>query len=145
MFSLHKHIQPSHVDCKFLEEFQFIMVHRKYEFFRVFTYVPPFPILMNCSLLQKPALQFSFFSTELSLGLTLGDFPGGSDGKSICLQCGIPGFSPWVGKITWRRKWQPIPVFLPGKFHGRRSLAGYSPWGCKESDTTERLHLSLGL
>ena len=36
----------------------------------------------------------------------------------------------------WRRKWQPTPVFLPGEFHGRRSLAGYSPWGCKEPDTT---------
>ena len=45
-------------------------------------------------------------------------------------------FSPWVGKIPWRRKWQPTPVFLPGKFHGQRSLAGYSPWGHKESDTT---------
>ena len=41
-----------------------------------------------------------------------------------------PGFSPWVGKIPWRRKWQPTPVLLPGKFHGLRSLVGYSPWGC---------------
>ena len=49
-------------------------------------------------------------------------FPGGSDGKSICLQCGRPGFDSWVGKIPWRRKWQPTPVFLPGKSHGRRSL-----------------------
>ena len=42
-------------------------------------------------------------------------------------------------KITdtcWRRKWQPSPVFLPGKSHGQRNLAGYSPWGHKESDTT---------
>ena len=38
------------------------------------------------------------------------------------------GFDPWVGKIPWRRKWQPIPVFLPGKSHEQRSLAGYSPW-----------------
>ena len=49
-------------------------------------------------------------------------------------------FDPWVGKIPWRRKWQPTPVFLPGKSHGWRSLVGYSPWGHKESDTTERLH-----
>ena len=41
---------------------------------------------------------------------------------------------------SWRRKWQPTPVLLPGNFHGWRSLVGYSPWGCKESDTTERLH-----
>ena len=55
------------------------------------------------------------------------------------LQRGRPGFSPWVGKILWRRKWQPTPVFLPGKSHGQRSLAGCSPWGHKESDRTERL------
>ena len=42
-------------------------------------------------------------------------------------------------KILWRRKWQPTPVFLPGESHGQRSLAGYSPWGRKESDPTEQL------
>ena len=42
----------------------------------------------------------------------------------------------WVGKIPWRPAWQPTPVFLPGEFHGQRSLAGYSPWGRNESDTT---------
>ena len=51
-----------------------------------------------------------------------------------------PRFDPWVGKIPWRRKWQPTPVFLPGESHGERILVGYSPWGCKELDTTERLH-----
>ena len=45
--------------------------------------------------------------------------------------------------LFWRRKWQPTPVFLPGKSHGRRSLVGYSPWGGKESDTTEQLHFHL--
>ena len=62
---------------------------------------------------------------------------------SVCLQCGRPGFDPWVGKIPWRRKWQSTPVQLPGKSHGQRSLVGYSPWGCKESDTTERLYLTF--
>ena len=57
----------------------------------------------------------------------------------IFLQCRRPGFDLWVGKILWRRKWLPIQVFLPGKFHRQRSLAGYSPWGCKELDMTERL------
>ena len=61
---------------------------------------------------------------------------------SVCLQCRRPGFDPWVAKIPWRRKWQPTPVFLPGKSHGWRSLVGYSPWGHKESDTTERLHFT---
>ena len=45
-------------------------------------------------------------------------------------------------EIPWRRKWQPSPVFLPGEFHGQRSLAGYSPWGHKGSDTTEQLNSS---
>ena len=49
--------------------------------------------------------------------------------QSVCLECGRPGFDPWVGKIPWRRKWQPTPVLLPGKSHGQRSLVGYSPWG----------------
>ena len=48
-----------------------------------------------------------------------------------------PRLDPWVGKIPWRRKWRPTPVFLPGRFHGKRSLMGYSPWVCKELDTTE--------
>ena len=48
-------------------------------------------------------------------------------------------FNPWVRKIPWRRTWQPAPVFLPGESHGQKSLAGYSPWGRKELDTTERL------
>ena len=60
--------------------------------------------------------------------------------KSIC-QCRRHGFNPWEWKITWRRKWQPTRVFLPGKFHGQRSLAGFSPKRCKESDTTEQLSM----
>ena len=59
--------------------------------------------------------------------------------KRLCLQCGIPRFNPWVWKIPWGRAWQPASVFLPEKSHGERSLVVYSPWGCKESDTTEPL------
>ena len=50
---------------------------------------------------------------------------------------------PWVRKIPWRREWLPTPIFLPGEFHGQRSLVGYSPWDYKELDTTEQLTLSL--
>ena len=72
--------------------------------------------------------------------------PGGLDGKvSAGRQCERPVFDPWVGKILWRRKWQPAPVLLPGKFHGWRSLVGYSPWGRKESDMTERLNFHFHL
>ena len=60
-------------------------------------------------------------------------------GQGICLQLGRPGLGPWVGKIPRRRKWLSTPVFLPGESHGWRSLVGYSPWGRKESNTTEQL------
>ena len=56
-----------------------------------------------------------------------------------------PRFDLSVGKIPWRRKWHPTPVFLPGESHGGRSLVGYSPWGHKESDMTERFHFTSGL
>ena len=52
-------------------------------------------------------------------------------------------FDPWVGKIPWRREWQPMPAFLPGKSHGQKSLACYSPWSHKESNMSERLTLPL--
>ena len=51
--------------------------------------------------------------------------------------CRRPEFDPWGGKISWRRKQLPPPVFLPGKSHEQRRLADYSPQGCKESDTAE--------
>ena len=60
-----------------------------------------------------------------------------------CLQCKRPGFNPWVRKISWRREWQPPPVFLPGEFQGQRSLASYSPWGGRELDMTEQLTLVI--
>ena len=62
---------------------------------------------------------------------------------SICLQCGRPRFDLWVRKIPWRRQSQPNPVVLPGKSHGRRSVVGYSPWGCKELDTNEPVHFPV--
>ena len=55
---------------------------------------------------------------------------------------GRGGFDPWVRKVPWRREWLPTLVFLPGESHGQRSLVGYSPWGRKESETTEQLTLS---
>ena len=56
-----------------------------------------------------------------------------------CRRCKRCRFDPWVGKMPWRRKWHPTPIFLPGTSHAQRSLVGYSPRGCKESDATERL------
>ena len=61
------------------------------------------------------------------------DFPGATAVKAPLLNCRRLGFDPWVQKIPWRRDWLPTPVFLPGEFHGQRSLVGYSPWGCRVS------------
>ena len=61
----------------------------------------------------------------------------GSDGKASAHNEGRLGFDPWVGKIPWRRKWQPTPVFFPGESQGQRSLVGCRLWGRTESDTTE--------
>ena len=60
-------------------------------------------------------------------------------GREPACQCRRCGFSPWVGNIHWRRKWLTPPVFSPRKSHAQRNLAGYSSWGCKESDVTEQL------
>ena len=62
-----------------------------------------------------------------------------SSEESIC-QCRRHKFDPQVRKISWQRKWQPAPVFLPGKLHGQRSLVGYSQWDCNESDITQQLN-----
>ena len=78
----------------------------------------------------SPALQADSLLSE----------PDGASDKEPSCQCRRykrPGFGPWVGKIPWRRKWQPTPVFLPGEIHGQRGLVGYTPWGHKELGTTE--------
>ena len=68
------------------------------------------------------------------------DFPGGSDGKASAYSVGDLDSIPGSGRSSGVGKWQPTPMLLPGKSHGQRSIVGYSPWGCKESHTTERLH-----
>ena len=88
---------------------------------------------LNCTELY---MFFFFFFTQYQLA-----FQWLSGEKSTC-QCRSHRrcrFNPWVRKIPWKREWQPIPVFLTGKSYGQRNLAGYSPWGCKESDTTKQL------
>ena len=66
-----------------------------------------------------------------------GSFPGSSYSKESACNAGDLDLIPGLGRFPWRREWQPTAVFLPGEFCGPRSLAGYSPWGCKKSDVTE--------
>ena len=90
-----------------------------------------------CSFLPQTLLWWDHPSSLLfwwtlvhSLCLSLDGLPWWLRGKESTCQCRRYGFDPWVVKIPWRRKWQPTPVFLPGKSHRQRSLVGYSPWGC---------------
>ena len=88
---------------------------------------------------EEPGRLQSMGSTE-QLTLSLWDFPGGTSGKEPTCQCRRHKrcrFDPWVGKIPWRRAWQPTPVFMSCESHGQRSLVGYSPLGHRGSDTTE--------
>ena len=94
------------------------------------TPTPIFPIFLCSSIFL-----FSFFCNTYR-------FLGGLAGKEPACNAGDPGLI-WIGKIPWRREWLPTPVFLPGEFHGQRSLEGYSPRGHKGLDMTERLTLSL--
>ena len=70
-------------------------------------------------------------------------FPGCSDSKESTCSAGDLGLIPGLGRFPWRGKWQPIPVFLSGESYGQSSLAGHSPWGCRELDMTEWLPLYL--
>ena len=68
------------------------------------------------------------------------DFPGGATGEEPtcqCRSCKSPGFSLWVGKIPWRRAWQPTPVFLPGESPWTEEPGGLQSWSHKESDMTQ--------
>ena len=65
----------------------------------------------------------------------------GKESAHQCRGCQRCGFNPWVGKIPWRRAWQPTLVFLPRESHGQRNLVGYTPCSCKELDTTEQLRI----
>ena len=69
-------------------------------------------------------------------------YQGGAVVKNPPANAGETRHGLRVGKIPWRRKWEPTPVFLPGKSHGQRTLAGYSPWCCQESDRTEQVSMA---
>ena len=76
------------------------------------------------------SLYFSLYFIHAIFMVCMG-LPQCLSGKESTCQCRRQEFDPWVGKISWRRKWQPTLVFLPGKSHEQRSLTGYSPWGGK--------------
>ena len=80
--------------------------------------------------------RLSFNLRELEVIILHAGFPGSASGKEPACQCRRHKrheFNPWVGKIPWRRAWQPTSVFLPGESHGQRGLVGYGLWSLKES------------
>ena len=113
-----------------------------------------FTMMATPFLLRDSCPQQQIFQIYKIIGLS--SVPGGSDGKASALRAGDPGLILGLGRSPGEGNGNPLqysffffpffpPVFLPGKFHGLRSLVGYSPWGLKESDTTERLHFSVYL
>ena len=76
-------------------------------------------------------LSHANMTTGKTIALTIQSLPCWLSAKEFACNARVTWFDSWVGKIPWRRKWQPTPVFLPGESHGQRSLAGYNPWGCK--------------
>ena len=98
----------------------------------------------NLPAMQETQVQFlgqeDLLEKEMATHSSILELPWWLGGKESACQCRRPGFNPRVGKISWRKKWQPTPVFLPGKSCGQRSLVGYSPWAGKELDTTEWLN-----
>ena len=125
---------PNHTVCHFLA------------FFFTFSLEETLQLLL---LIIAPLPPFHFhyghhcsYTSLLTMHQKQASFSGGSDVKNLPAFCRRFGFDPLVRKIHWRREWQPTPVFLPGEFHGQRSLVGCSLRGCKESDMTERLTLS---
>ena len=79
--------------------------------------------------------------TRTTIARFLPPIPWWLRGYRICLQCRRLGSDPWWGKIPWRKEWLPTRIFLPKKFYEQRILVSYSPWGHKESDTTDQLTL----
>ena len=84
-----------------------------------------------------PCFWFAF--NHLTYGLPR--WRSGKKSACQCRRCERYRFSPWVGKLPWRRKWKPTPVFLPGQVYGQRSLVGFSPCSCKELGTVEWLRI----
>ena len=91
-------------------------------------------------LLQLSSVEYSSFMRWNLLIIETLEETDGSSGKEPTCQCRRHRcvFDPWVGKIPWRRKWQPTPVFLLGESHGQRSLVGYSPWVTKSQTWLKR-------
>ena len=102
-----------------------------------------------CTQLSKENLVLPFLNIYMSAMIQyLLGFPSGASAKEPayqCWRCKRRRFDPGVGKIPWRRAWKPPPVFLPGESHEQRSLARYSPWGCKQLDMTEETQHTHGV
>ena len=100
---------------------------------------------LQCSCLDNPRDGGAWWAAVYGVAQSQTRLKRLSSSSSIVVvfQCRRPGFSPLVGRIPWRRKWLPTPVLMTGELHEQRSPVGYSPWGLKESDSTEQLTFSL--
>ena len=101
--------------------------------------IHPYYGFLVAQLVKKTTCNVEDLGSIPGLGRRLWGIPWWLRWWRICLQFRRLRLNPWIRKIPWRREWQPTPVFLPGEFHGQRSLVGYNPWDRKELDMTEQL------
>ena len=91
--------------------------------------------------IQLKPLSISYYTLVMFWDFQVAEWLSGKESTCYCREHQRPRFYPWVRKIPWRRKWQPIPVFLPGKIPWTEEPGGPQSMGSKESDTTERLSI----
>ena len=105
------------------------------------TFIGAFPCPFT-SFLHPRALKIIIPISKINIAQIALGFPGCSGGKESSCNVQDLGSIPGLGRPPWKRERLPTPVFLPREFHGQRSLAGYSPQGCKDADMTEQFSFS---
>ena len=90
---------------------------------------------------QAPLSSTISWSLYTYRNICMGIPGGGKEPACQCRRCKTCKFNPWVKKTSWNSKWQPVPLFSPRKFHGQKTLVGYSPWGHKEPDTHRCIYI----
>ena len=109
--------------------------------FNIFVHYTPYSYYKLLALFSVLYITSWYIIYFIFSGLYLLAFPGPSDSKESACNAGDLGSIPGLERYPWGREWLPTRILLPGEFHEKSSLTGFSPWGCKESDTTERLTL----
>ena len=124
-------------ECIYISQYYFLHIKSFVFIGNYIFHIGAKPIVLASSKNSSPRILFLRHLIPLTRPVELPRWLSDKESACQCRRHRRCGLDPWIGKIPWRREWQPTLVFLPGKSHSWRSLAGYSPWGHQESDTTE--------